>query len=243
MSGGGRGIARKVSAGSHFRIGHRGASAHEPENTMLAFRRALDLGADGLELDVHLSSDGVPVVIHDSTLDKTTDGSGQVSETSLADIRKLDAGKGEKIPLLDEVIDAFAGRCLLLIELKGAGSEIATADMIRAKDVVPSVVVSSFDPEKLSRMKAYAPEIETAVLTGRWDIDFVALAEGAKADCIQFGWERHEAPHTLLTDDVFRRARDAGLYIMLWHEERPNVIAALDGLPIYGLCGNAPELL
>lgn len=240
---GGNGIERKTPPRHHFRIGHRGASAHEPENTMLAFRRALELGADGLELDVHLSSDGTLVVIHDGTLDKTTSGSGLVSETSLAAIRALDAGKGEQVPLLEEVIDEFAGQCLLLIEIKGGGSEIPTADMIRAKGVVASVIVSSFDPAKLAAMKEYAPEIETAVLTGRWDIDFVALAAEAKADCIQFGWERHKAPHTLLTDDVFRQADDAGLHVMLWHEERPDVIRALDDLPIYGLCGNAPELL
>ncbi len=243
MSGGGKGITRKTPPGSHFKIGHRGASDHEPENTMLAFRRALELGADGLELDVHLSSDGVPVVIHDGTLDKTTDGSGQVNEATVKELRALDAGKGERIPLLEEVIDEFAGHCLLLIELKGAGSDIPTADMVRDKDAVASVVVSSFDPAKLATVKAHAPEIETAVLTGRWDIDFVALAEEAKADCIQFGWERHEAPHTLLTDDVFRRAREAGLHVMLWHEERPEVIAELEGLPIYGVCGNSPELL
>ncbi len=243
MSGGGRGITRKTPPGSHFKVAHRGASAHEPENTMLAFRRALELGADGLELDVHLSSDGVPVVIHDGTLDKTTDGSGQVRETRLDALRALNAGKGEKIPLLEEVIDEFAGRCLLLIELKGPGSDVATAEMVMRKDVVASVIVSSFDPAKLAVVKEQAPEIETAVLTGRWDIDFVALAEDASADCIQFGWERHPAPHTLLTDDVFERARAAGLYVMLWHEERPEVIAELAGLPIYGVCGNAPELL
>ncbi|MBT3267326.1 glycerophosphodiester phosphodiesterase [Candidatus Poribacteria bacterium] len=243
MTGAGRGIQRKTPARSHFRIAHRGASAHEPENTLLAFRRALELGADGLELDVHLSADGVPVVIHDASVDKTTDGTGQVGEMSLAEVRAVDAGKGEKIPLLEEVIDEFAGRCLLLIELKGVGSEIPTGDMIRAKHVVSSVIVSSFDPAKLATLKAHAPEIETGVLTGRWDIDFVELAEEANADCIQFGWERHAAPHTLLTDDVFRRAREAGLEVMLWHEERPEVIRELEGLPIYGVCGNAPELL
>ena len=243
MTGGGRGIERKKPPRSHFRLAHRGASAHEPENTMLAFRRALELGADGLELDVHLTSEGVPVVIHDASVDKTTDGTGQVGEMSLAEIRALDAGKGEQIPLLEEVIDEFAGRCLLLIELKGLGSETPTGDMIRAKDAVASVIVSSFDPAKLATLKTHAPEIETAALTGRWDIDFVALAEEAKADCIQFGWERHEAPHTLLTDDVFGRAREAGLKVLLWHEERPEVIRELEGLPIYGVCGNAPELL
>ena len=240
---GGEGIQRKTPPRHHFRIAHRGASAHEPENTMLAFRRALELGADGLELDVHLSADGALVVIHDGTLDKTTNGSGQVSDTPLAALRRLDAGKGEQIPLLEEVIDEFGGRCLLLVELKGAGTEIPSADMIRAKGVVASVIVSSFDPAKLVVTKEHAPEIETAVLTGRWDTDFVALAEEAKADCIQLGWERHEAPHTLLTEDVFRQAREAGLHIMLWHEERPEVIRALDDMPIYGLCGNAPELL
>ena len=210
---------------------------------MRAFRRALELGADGLELDVHLSLDGTLVVIHDGRVDKTTDGTGEVSAMTLAELRRLDAGKGERIPTLEEVIDAFASRCLLLIELKGAGTERPTADLIRAKGVVDRVIVSSFDTGKLARLKAYAPEIETAALTGSWEIDFVAYAEEAQADCIQFGWERHPAPHTLLTPGLFRRAEEADLKVILWHEERPEVIRELNELPIYGVCGNAPELL
>ena len=127
----------------------------------------------------------------------------------------------------------------IIEELERRGATEARTDA----GVVKMVTKNTYDPAKLAAMKEYAPEIETAVLTGRWDIDFVALAAEAKADCIQFGWERHEAPHTLLTDDVFRQADDAGLHVMLWHEERPDVIRALDDLPIYGLCGNAPELL
>ena len=210
---------------------------------MRAFERALELGADGQELDVHLSKDGHLVVIHDARVDKTTNGEGLVAEMTLEELRRVDAGKGERVPTLEDVIDTFAARCLLLIELKGEGTSVPTADMIRAKGVVDRVIVSSFDPAKIAALKAHAPEIETAVLTGRWDIDWVALAKEANADCIQFGWERHPEPHRLLTEDVFRRAEEAGLYMLLWHEERPSVIAELNKLPIYGVCGNSPELL
>jgi glycerophosphoryl diester phosphodiesterase len=237
------GIQRKRPRAGYLKIAHRGASSDEPENTMRAFRRALELGADALELDVHRSRDGHLVVIHDGRVDKTTNGRGAVAEMTLQELRALDAGRGERIPTLEEVVDEFAPRCVLCIELKGAGTEIPTADLVRRKHAVPRVIIASFDPEKVACVKDYAPEIETSVLTASWEEDFVALALRAKADCIHFCWERHPSPHTLLTDDVLERAHAAGLRVLLWHEERPAEIRELVKKPIYGICSNAPELL
>jgi len=108
-------------------IGHRGAGGLEPENTLRSVRRALDLGADGIEIDVHCLK-GALVVIHDSTLNRTTNGSGRLRRHTLAQVRSLDAGKGERIPLLSEVLDAVDRRALVNIELKG----VRTAAPVRA---------------------------------------------------------------------------------------------------------------
>ena len=101
------------------KVGHRGAAGHEPENTLRSFRKALDLGADMVELDVHLCGTGELVVIHDETVDRTTDGSGSVRDMPFHELRGLDAGKGERIPTLREVLDLLEGRAGVNIELKG----------------------------------------------------------------------------------------------------------------------------
>jgi glycerophosphoryl diester phosphodiesterase len=103
-------------------IGHRGAAGHAPENTLRSFHKAVELGADMVELDVHLCATGEPVVIHDDTVDRTTDRSGRVRDLSLDELKALDAGDGERVPTLVEVIDEMSGRAALNVELKGLGS-------------------------------------------------------------------------------------------------------------------------
>src|ERR671938_850947 len=100
-------------------VGHRGAMGHCPENTLASFERGLELGADWIELDVHLSRDGALIVIHDETLDRTTNGHGLVRERTLAELRQLDAGQGQRIPTLDEVLEwARAHETIVDIEIK-----------------------------------------------------------------------------------------------------------------------------
>src|SRR6266511_3945699 len=107
-------------------VGHRGAAGLEPENTLRAFRRGIELGVDYVECDVHLTRDGHLAVIHDETVDRTTDGHGPVAGFSLEELRRLDAGQGERIPTLEEVLATTRGHVRLLIELKGARTEEAT---------------------------------------------------------------------------------------------------------------------
>lgn len=223
---------------AYLKIAHRGASGHEPDNTIRAFEKAIALGADMIELDVHLSADEYPVVIHDAQIN-----GAPVSHLTLAALKQFDVGKGEKIPTLQEAMDCVKGRCKLYIELKGEGTEKPVVDLARKNDMQRDVLIGSFDSEKVRRTKELAPELTTSVLTGEIDIDFVALAREARADCIHFCWERHPSPHTLLTDALMKTCAQAGLKVMIWHEERPAEIREIVKRNIYGICSNFPELL
>ena len=158
-------------------IAHRGDSANAPENTLAAFRLALANGADGIELDVMLSADQKLVVIHDDTLDRTTNGHGQVGKTPFAALRELDAGswlkpefKGEPLSLLDEVFAELGGKFLINVELKNYKTpkdqlpELVVA-LVKKHGLGESVLLSSFNARNLPRAKALAPKIRTGLLT------------------------------------------------------------------------------
>lgn len=157
-------------------LGHRGASHDAPQNTLAAFRLANDYGADGYELDVQLSKDGVPVVIHDFTVDKTTNGSGRVSSFTLEELKRMDAGSkfsqkfvGERIPTLAEVFDVLLPHTMVNVELKTAstgdnGLEDATIALIRERGLQNRVILSSFNPFSLLRVRRRAPELKVGIL-------------------------------------------------------------------------------
>lgn len=152
-------------------VAHRGASGSAPENTLAAFRKAIDLGADVLELDVHQTHDSQLVVIHDATVDRTTNGKGPVKNFTAKEIQKLDAGswfspayKGEKVPLLSEVLDTTPDTIPLLIELKEGsekcpGIEARTVQLIREKEAQHRVIPKSFEDDVLERFRLLAPDI------------------------------------------------------------------------------------
>lgn len=151
-------------------IAHRGASAHAPENTLAAFQLAVDHQADGIELDVMLSKDGQIVVIHDDTVDRTTNGSGHVKDMTREELKTLDAGQGQKIPSLDEVLDHFGGQIFINIELKNYGSvfdalPIKVAALVKKHGLEKSVMVSSFNPFNLPRFGNRVPEVDVGLIT------------------------------------------------------------------------------
>ncbi len=157
-------------------FGHRGASKVAPENTFAAFTAAAGAGADGIELDVHLSADGMLVVSHNARVDKTTDGTGYINDLTLAELQRLDAGSyfgpefaGERLPILEEVLDTFCGKLLVNIELKPQvrpGPDLAEAvSVVLARlQVEDRVWVSSFKPYYLHRMRQVAPSIPCGLL-------------------------------------------------------------------------------
>jgi len=152
-------------------IAHRGANAVAPENTMAAFQLAMDQCADGIELDVMLSGDGQVVVIHDDTVDRTTNGTGRVREMSLQQLQSLDAGEGEHIPALEEVLAQFGGKCLINIELKNFSSIFdalphEVAELIIQYELVDSVIVSSFNPFNFRRIRRRLHLARNSLATG-----------------------------------------------------------------------------
>lgn len=166
-------------------IAHRGASSYAPENTLVAFDLALQMGVRHLELDVDLSSDGHIVVMHDDTVDRTTNGSGPVTSHTLATLRGLDAGSsfgpqfaGERIPTFAEVLERYKGRAHLHTEIKGHSPSLSqrTADLIRQYGMEQQVTITSFQTMRLQEMRAYAPELPTGWLVG--EVSDAMIAQG-----------------------------------------------------------------
>jgi glycerophosphoryl diester phosphodiesterase len=202
-------------------IGHRGAAGYAPENTMVAFERGIALRADAIELDVHPTADGHLVVIHDPTLNRTTNGSGLVAQHTLAQLRELDAGSwfdpsfaGERIPTLREVLDWARGRTKVVIEIKQGPifypnvEQLLVAEL-DAAGMRDDVLVISFDHQSVRRVKELAPDIVTGVLYAGRMIDPVPLAKAANADALLPYW-------ALLTKEEVDAAHEAGLIVSPW---------------------------
>jgi glycerophosphoryl diester phosphodiesterase len=232
----------------YLNVAHRGASAYEPENTLRSFRRAIELGADMSELDLHLSKDGSLIVMHNYTVDQTTDGHGAITDMTLEQIKRLDAGRGEQVPVLQEVIELVRGRNGLYIELKAKGTPLATVDMLRKNGFTArsQVILGSFQPALVRETKELAPELAASLLVG--DVhpgpELVAMARAVHADYLHLCWENEAPqPHTLLTPELLNTLRTARLGIVLWHEERDDELRVLRNLDVDAICTNAPDKL
>lgn len=150
-------------------IAHRGASGYEPENTLASFEKAIELGADMIELDVYVLKSGELVVIHDSTVNRTTNGSGHVTRFTLEELRRLDAGNGQKIPLLREVFDLVDKRVAINIELKGAHTAHPVAQLLTEYMTIHGwsanlFLVSSFKHAELQQFMWLLPNIHAGAL-------------------------------------------------------------------------------
>ena len=179
-------------------IGHRGACGLEPENTLRSVQRAMDLGVDMVEIDIY-EHEGRLIVMHDETLDRTTNGVGKYSDYSLDHLRKLDAGKGERIPYLEEVIELIRDKVGLNIEIKGRGVVPLLHRMIHSDD---GFLVSSYDWDQLSEYRQLSSEIALGVL-GK---DPFEVARKLNAYSVHPGLIR-------LTDEYMRQAREGGLQV------------------------------
>lgn len=219
---------------------HRGASHDAPENTLAAFGLAVAQKADGIELDVQLSADGWPVVIHDFTVDRTTDGSGKVADLSLADLQALTIEGNEKIPTLDEVFESFGPQFVYNIEIKDMslrnhGLEAAIADRIEAYHLEDSVIVSSFNPFSLKRFRKSAPSrIPRALLRDRGLVRFSSILNDGEGD----------NPHYSLVDERYMAWAGRRRYkIIAWTVDDPDEALRLATLGVHGLITNKPGLL
>jgi glycerophosphoryl diester phosphodiesterase len=215
-------------------IGHRGASRAFPENTLAAFRAACDAGADMCELDVQLSRDGAVVVIHDDTVDRTTNGSGAVAAFTLAELKVLDAGGGERIPTLEEVFEATAGRCGLNVELKIPGLEPRVAEIMRKHGAIETSMVSSFDWGALEVMRTVAPEIRVGVLAEKKPERMLEAAARLHAYAVNPRYD-------LATRDLCAAAHERGFKVLVWTVDAPEAMRALIDAGVDGIMTNYPD--
>ena len=220
------------------KVGHRGAAGHEAENTLKSFRRAMELGADMVELDVHLCGSGELVVIHDETVDRTTDGTGEVAKMTLDEMRALDAGKGERIPTLQEVIDLATGWMGINIELKGLGTAGPALEHI--EDAVAKgwersgFHVSSFHLDELSAIRELSDDVRTGVL--------FALDDGGIMDFAERNGAYSLNPnHRMITPKFVARAHERGLKVFAWTVNEPEDIARMKGLEVDGIISDYPD--
>ena len=231
-------------------IAHRGASAVAPANTLAAFERAIDLGAHAIELDVHLSADRVPVVIHDASVDATTDGSGRVSEMDLSQLKDLDAGSsfhasfaGERIPTLEDVLEAVGRRVLLNVELKSLsvqddGLESTAIPLVRRHGLSHRVLFSSFNPFSLRRAKRLAPDIPVGLLYSP-DLP-LPLRHAWLAPLFQH--EARHPEHTMVDARYMAWAQRRGLRVNVWTVDDPEEMRRLIDLGVHGIITNVPDV-
>jgi glycerophosphoryl diester phosphodiesterase len=217
---------------------HRGASGHAPENTLAAFELAIRMGADFIELDVQLAQDEL-IVFHDDRLERTTNGRGTVRGKTLAELRSFDAGQGERIPLLTEVLELTAGAVGVNVELKGPGTAEMTVRLLSTYAAGVGwdrFIVSSFGRNALNEVARLEPKVPIGVLTKRPGESDLAFARSIGAFSIH-------PDHRFVNGPLIDRARDAGLRVIPYTVNSPREIDLLQTLGAYGVFTDYPELV
>ena len=226
---------------------HRGFSGKYPENTMLAFEKAVEIGVDGIELDVHLTKDNEIVIIHDEDIKRTCDGEGLVKDMTLEELRKFDASatfRGQYgfcgIPTLREYFELVKDTPIITnIELKTGVYEYHTIeqrviDMVREFGLSEKIIFSSFNHFTVKRCEEIAPEIKRGFLTGDWLYDFGKYTAERNVQCCH-PW------HVSLSEDVIKEMHDAGCEINTWTVNEYEDIKKLSAWGVDSLIGNFPD--
>jgi glycerophosphoryl diester phosphodiesterase len=212
-------------------IGHRGAAGLAPENTIPSFQRALDLGVDGIELDVYWLH-GKLLVIHDDTLERTTDGRGALTDHSLVALRGIDAGDGAPIPFLDEVLALVGGRALVNIELKGDGTAQPVADCLR-RFPDSNILVSSFKHDELARFRKIDASTRVAPLFGRKPPN-LDLAQRLDAWAINIS-------RKIVGAEVVAAAHERGFEVLVYTVNDPDEMTGFAAIGVDGIFTDYPD--
>ncbi|MEE1738337.1 glycerophosphodiester phosphodiesterase family protein [Streptomyces sp. BE147] len=214
-------------------IGHRGVMGVEPENTLRSFVRAEQAGMDAIELDLHLSKDGELAVMHDADVARTTDGTGPIAGKTLAELRELDAGEGERVPVFEEVLDTVASP--LQAEIKDAAAARALAGVMVRRGLVGRVEVSSFHDEAVAEIARLVPGVRTVLIAGRWGGDVVERAKAVGAATLALNIRR-------LTLEVVEEAHREGLKVIGWVVNTQDHLRLVRALGLDGATTDFPEI-
>lgn len=218
-------------------ISHAACAGHAPENTLAGVRAALELGVDAIEVDVHVTADGIPVLMHDPTVDRTTNGRGSVASLTLEQIRALDAG-GEPVPTLAEALELARSGALLIAEIKAPGIEGAVAEAVRRAGALAEVMVWSFFPHVLTAMREAEPRLPCALLlTGEALARWSEMRELA----VRLGAQGVSVFHQGLEAPIVRGARRSALAVYAWTADSGPEIERLLALGVDGIVSNYPE--
>lgn len=226
-----------------FVIAHRGASAYAPENTFPAFELALKMGSCGVETDIHITKDNVPVLIHDSMVDRTTNGTGRVNELTLEEIKRLDAGSwfstefaGTQIPTLEEFLKAFGHKVHLVLEIKDGKATEKTFTLVRDLGLLKESTFISFNMEVLKEIMRLEPNAKVGFLTNYVDEELIRTIKDNNIKQI--------CPYApSLTEPIVGMIRNYGLDIRVWGVDTEDIIERMISLGIYTMTVNFPDKL
>lgn len=231
----------------YFVVAHRGASGVAPENTLSSFQKAIDVGAHFIEMDVQVTSDGVPIVFHDKGLSRTTDGIGFASTLTFEQLRKLDSGRwfsqefsGERIPSLEEVLKFVDGKIFLNIELKNLGEKPRKniekiLELIDRYNYSDKVVVSSFYYDQLKIVKSFDPKVPTAPIRVPKDVRLPSELKHV-LDCQGFVCSVEE-----LTPEISEDARNNNLFVGVYSVDTEEQLDFVVSLEVKAIVTNYPE--
>jgi glycerophosphoryl diester phosphodiesterase len=233
-----------------LKIGHRGARGYEPENTLISFKKAISMGVDFIELDVHLSKDNNVIIMHDRTLNRTTNGRGRISEKTLKEIKSYRTDKNQPIPTLQEVIDSLKGKTRFNIGIKNVAATKHVAEIIKKNRIEKKVLVASKHPESLIEMKKILPRVETALVYKIANnlirkIFFVMMiplakllilkkAKDTKVDYIQLNY-------LLATRNTIKRLQEQGYKVNVWTVNNQRTIKKMIERGVDGIISDYPD--
>jgi glycerophosphoryl diester phosphodiesterase len=235
-----------------LRIAHRGASAYAPENTLAAFRRAVELGADAVEMDVHCTHDGEVVVLHDASLDRTTDRTGAVADLPFSEVRRASAGawfsdayRGERVPALREALDAIPPHTLAVVEIKAAAATLPVLRTIREAQRLDDVVVIAFARDVVGLARWFEPRASVALLVGAPPVEahpvehagaMLSVAQALGTSILDVHWK-------LATPEAVWALHRRGATVWTWTANDTRRIRALVAADVDGIASDYPDRL
>jgi len=217
-------------------IGHRGARGIEPENTIRSFKKALELCVDYIECDVHLTKDNQIVLMHDHTVERTTNGSGAVNTFTFDEIRELDAGKGEKIPTLQELLDLARGKVRLHIELKDESATESTIRLVEKNNMIDQVFLTSGNTQALKKVRELNPSISMEHIFGDPPPNAIDLA-------LSVGAKRVSCHISHLTREFVQKAHENGIQVIAWPPNTPEESQKATECGVDLICTDRPDIV
>ena len=234
-------------------IAHRGASGkgHSPENTLSAFKEAINIGSDCVECDVHCTKDGQLVVIHDGTLNRTTNKKGAIAEMTLEEVRQADAGSwfsssftGERIPTLRELLDLTKGKVITVIEIKPENITDKVVREVEKADAVNEVILQSFYPKAVQAVQELNPRIPRALLiSGQLPVIRLTSIMALIHQTLEVGASTLNLPYKIITPNLIRESHKRGMSVWAWTVDDEPDMKELIVMDINGITSNYPEKL